>query len=102
MFLQTKAGVKVHLRLVFMERGTSYPEKVVLTEAKAHDRGQLEVLVGDNRCMYVFDHGYLDYEQFDRMSDDGFFFLTRLRKYAVIRALTRLRCRTKVRFNLMR
>ncbi|MDQ0412308.1 IS4 transposase [Mesobacillus stamsii] len=35
--------------------------------------------------MYVFDRGYLDYERFDRMTDDGFFFLTRLKKNAVIR-----------------
>jgi putative transposase len=33
----------------------------------------------------VFDRGYLDYERFDRMTDDGYFFLSRLRKNAVIR-----------------
>ena len=38
-FRKTKAGVKLHLRLVFMEKGTSYPEKAVLTTAKEHDRG---------------------------------------------------------------
>ncbi|NMF01556.1 IS4 family transposase [Aneurinibacillus aneurinilyticus] len=84
-FRKTKAGVKVHLRLVFMEKGTSYPEKTVLTMAKEHDRGQLEVMVDDKECMYVFDRGYLDYERFDRMTDDGYFFLSRLRKNAVIR-----------------
>ncbi|OLN21269.1 IS4 family transposase [Domibacillus antri] len=66
-FRKTKAGVKLHLRLVFMEKGASYPEKVVITTAKEHDRG------------------YLDYERFDRMTDDGYFFLSRLRKNAVIR-----------------
>ncbi|KIL45051.1 transposase IS4 family protein [Jeotgalibacillus soli] len=35
--------------------------------------------------MYVLDRGYLDYERFDRMTDDGYFFLSRLRKNAVIR-----------------
>jgi IS4 transposase len=67
-FRKTKAGVKLHLRLVFMEKGTSYPEKVVLTTAKEHNRGQLEVMIDDKECMYVFDHGYLDYERFDRMT----------------------------------
>jgi putative transposase len=33
-FRKTKAGVKSHLRLVFMEKGTSYPEKAVMTTAK--------------------------------------------------------------------
>lgn len=84
-FRKTKAGVKLHLRLVFMEKGLSYPEKAVLTNAKEHDRGQLEVMVDDKECMYVFDRGYLDYERFDRMTDDGYFFLTRLRKNAVVR-----------------
>lgn len=84
-FRKTKAGVKLHLRLVFMEKGISYPEKAVMTTAKEHDRGQLEVMVDDKECMYVFDRGYLDYERFDRMTDDGYFFLSRLRKNAVIR-----------------
>jgi putative transposase len=84
-FRKTKAGVKLHLRLVFMEKGISYPEKAVLTTAKEHDRGQLEIMVDDKECMYVFDRGYLDYERFDRMTDDGYFFLSRLRKNAVIR-----------------
>ena len=56
-----------------------------MTTAKEHDRGQLEIMVDDKECMYVFDRGYLDYERFDRMTDDGYFFLSRLRKNAVIR-----------------
>lgn len=86
-FRKTKAGVKVHLKLVFMEKGLSYPEKAVITNAKEHDRNQLEVLVDDKECMYVFDRGYLDYERFDRMTDDGYFFLSRLRKNAFIRVV---------------
>ncbi|MFC0472214.1 IS4 family transposase, partial [Halalkalibacter kiskunsagensis] len=84
-FRKTKAGVKLHLRLVFMEKGISYPEKALITTAKEHDRNQLEVMVDDKECMYVFDRGYLDYERFDRMTDDGYFFLSRLRKNAVVR-----------------
>lgn len=84
-FRKTKAGVKLHLRLMFMEKGISFPEKAVLTTAKEHDRGQLEIMVDDKECMYVFDRGYLDYERFDRITDEGYFFLSRLRKNAVIR-----------------
>lgn len=84
-FRKTKSGIKLHLHLVFLEKGCSYPDKAVLTNAKEHDRGQLEVLVDDKECMYVFDRGYLDYERFDRMTDDGYFFVSRLRKNAVTR-----------------
>ena len=86
-FRKTKSGIKLHLRLVFMEEGCSYPDKAVLTNAKEHDRGQLEVLIDDKECMYVFDRGYLDYERFDRMTDEGYFFVSRLRKNAVVRVL---------------
>lgn len=37
--------------------------------------------------MYVFDRGYLDYKRFDQMTDDVYFFLTRIRKSAVIRVV---------------
>ncbi|MTW88392.1 IS4 family transposase [Virgibacillus dakarensis] len=84
-FRKTKAGVKLHLRLVFMDKETVYPEKAVITVAKEHDRNQLEVLVDDKEAMYVFDRGYMDYERFDRMTDDGYFFVSRLKKNAVIR-----------------
>jgi len=86
-FRKTKSGVKLHLRLVFMDKGLSYPDQAVITNAVEHDRGQLEVFLDDKECMYVFDRGYLDYERFDRMTDDGYFFVSRLRKNAVTRVL---------------
>ena len=70
-----------------MEKGRSYPDQAVLTNAIEHDRGQLEVFIDDKECMYVFDRGYLDYERFDRMTDDGYFFVSRLRKNAVVRVI---------------
>ena len=73
-----------------MEKGHSYPDQSVLTNANEHDRGQLEILVDDKECMYVFDRGYLDYERFDRMTDEGYFFVSRLRKNAVVRSLETL------------
>lgn len=72
-----------------MENGCSYPDQAILTNAKEHDRGQLEVHIDDKECMYAFDRGYLDYEQFDRMTDEGYFFVSRLRKNAVVHALKR-------------
>jgi IS4 transposase len=86
-FRKTKAGLKIHLRLVMMDEHTSYPDQLTMTPAKKHDRGQLEVLVDDPNAMYVFDRGYLDYERFDRMTDDGYFFVSRLKKNAVTREI---------------
>lgn len=86
-FRKTKAGVKLHLRIVFMDKGRSYPERAVITPAQEHDRNHLEVLVDDKEAMYVFDRGYLDYERYDRMTDDGYFFLSRLRKNGVTRTV---------------
>lgn len=35
-FRKTKSGIKLHLQLVFLEKGCSYPDKAVLTNAKEH------------------------------------------------------------------
>lgn len=86
-FRKTKSGYKLHLRLVFNEEGSPYPDKEVMTNAKEHDRGQLEVLVDDKEAMYVFDRGYVDYKRFDSFTDDGLFFVCRVKKNAVIRVV---------------
>ena len=79
-FRKMKSGVKLHLRLVF-------PDQAVIMNAKEHNLGQLEVLVDDQDCMYVFDRGYLDYKRFDRITDEGYFFVLRLRKNAIVRVI---------------
>jgi len=84
-FRKTKVGVKLHLRLVFMDKDNVYPDKAIMTTADEHDRNQLEVLVDDKEAMYVFDRGYVDDERFDRMMDDGYFFVSRLKKNIVTR-----------------
>ncbi|HLS24220.1 MAG TPA: IS4 family transposase, partial [Pseudogracilibacillus sp.] len=86
-FRKTKTGVKLHLRLVYMGKDNVYPDKAIITPADKHDRNQLEVLVDDKDAMYVFDRGYVDYERFDRMTDDGYFFVSRLKKNAVTRVI---------------
>src|SRR5699024_11922035 len=37
--------------------------------------------------MYVFDRVYLDYVRYDLMTDEGYFFVSRLRKNAVVRVI---------------
>lgn len=67
-----------------MNKNTLYPDKVEITNAKEHDRNQLEGLVDDRCAIYTFDHGNLDYVQFDRMTKYAYFFISRVRKNAVI------------------
>lgn len=86
-FRKTKARIKLHLRLVFDEYGTHYPDKETMTNAKESDRNLLEVLVDDKEAMYVFDRGYIDYSRFDTFTDDGLFFVCRLKNKAVIHPL---------------
>lgn len=62
----------------------------MLTNAIEHDLGQLEVLVDDKESMYVFDRGNFDYDRIDRMTDDGYFFVSCLRKNAVTRVMETL------------
>lgn len=86
-FRKTKAGVKIHLRLVYMDKNTVYPDQVIVTNAKEHDRNQLEVHVDDKDALYVFDRGYVDYQRFDHMTDEGYFFISRIKKNAVVREI---------------
>ena len=86
-FRKTKAGIKLHLRLVFVDADMIYSEMVNITPADVHDHEQLEVLTDEKEAMYVFDRGYMDYEKFDRFFDDGIFFASRLKKNSVVRTL---------------
>ena len=60
-----------------------YPNQAIISNTIEHDCGQLEVLVNDKACIHIFDSGYLDYEQLDRMTNEGDFFVLRLRKNTV-------------------
>lgn len=83
-FRKTKAGIKLHFRLAYIDNET-IPEKVLLTPAKKSDRSQMDELTGEKGCTYVFDRGYIDYEKFDDYYKRGIFFVTRAKKNTVIR-----------------
>jgi IS4 transposase len=82
-FRQTKAGIKVHLRLVFANQDDVYPDKIALTTAKPSDRSQMDQLIDEEGATYVFDRGYLDYKRFDEFCSKNIHFVTRLREDAV-------------------
>lgn len=86
-FRKTKAGIKIHLRLVFVGPEDIVPEKAVMTPARKNDRTQMDSLIEEKGVTYVFDRGYVDYFTFDRYCDEGIFFVTRLKKNAIIRPI---------------
>lgn len=82
-FRKTKAGVKLHLRLRFFEKGV-LPEKVVITPAKPADKTQMDALVVDEEgALNVFDRAYVDYKKFDSYCENGTRFVTRLKGNAL-------------------
>ncbi|WP_047150845.1 IS4 family transposase [Aneurinibacillus tyrosinisolvens] len=87
-FRKTKAGVKIHLRLVFLNDNDVVPDKVEITSPKPSDRTQMETLIDETGATYVFDRGHVDYEKFDQYCEQGIFFTSRLKKNAVIRPLS--------------
>ncbi|OXM15532.1 IS4 family transposase [Paenibacillus herberti] len=78
-FRKTKAGIKIHTRLAFMNEHEVLPDKATVTVAKKNDRTQMEELVDEPGVTYIFDRGYIDYAAFDRYSREGILFVTRLK-----------------------
>jgi hypothetical protein len=81
-FQRDKAGVKLHLRLAFVD-GWVHPDKAVLTPARSSDTTQMDRLIEcDKDALYIFDRGYVDYQKFDAYCESGTRFVTRLRHNA--------------------
>ncbi|MEK3988744.1 IS4 family transposase [Robertmurraya sp. FSL R5-0851] len=87
-FRKTKAGVRLHLRVV-VTKDLTIPDKAVLLPAKHADRTQMNELIEiDPDALYLFDRGYVDYKQFDKYCLEGVRFITRLKKNAEIEVLS--------------
>ncbi|KKB38132.1 IS4 family transposase [Bacillus thermotolerans] len=83
-FRKTKAGVRLHLRVV-VTKDLTVPDKAVLLPAKHADRTQMSELIEiDSDALYLFDRGYVDYKQFEQYCFEGVRFITRLKKNAEI------------------
>lgn len=86
-FRKTKAGIKIHLRLAFIDEQEVLPEKATVTVAKKNDRTQLDELVHEPGVTYVFDRGYIDYAAFERYCSDHIWFVSRLKSNTHIEPL---------------
>lgn len=87
-FRKTKAGVRIHMRVV-VTKDLVVPDKAVLLPATHADKTQMNELIDiDPDALYLFDRGYIDYKQFDRYCDENLRFISRLKKNAKIEVLT--------------
>ena len=89
-FRQTKSGIKLHLKLCFMDNDHFYPDDFTITNAVKHDRSQLDVLVNQPEATYVYDRGYLDFKMMDEMHEQGYFFVSRIKKNTKVHVLDTL------------
>jgi len=74
-----KGGIKVH---TLIDAADDVPVKISFTAASANDMTFLKEFTLESGSFIVFDKGYVDYSQYERMSNDGVFFVTRQKKDA--------------------
>ena len=81
-FRKTKAGVRLHLRVV-VTKNEIIPDKAILLPAKHADRTQMDELVEiEPDAIYLFDRGYVDYKKFDHYCLSNLSVTTRFKKNA--------------------
>jgi len=79
-FRQTKGAVKLHLQL---DHDGYLPCFVLITEGKKHEITVARTLNYAPGSILVFDRGYNDYEWFQALTQDGVYFVTRMKDNAV-------------------
>ncbi|MDE3837791.1 hypothetical protein C0966_11110 [Bacillus methanolicus] len=89
-FRNTKAGVKIHTRVVFHE-GETFPDKIMITPARPADVTQLDgLMIIDKDALHVFDRGYFDFKKFDEYCRHNIRFCTRIKENTVIHVIEEL------------
>jgi len=78
-----------------MDDTHQYPEDFTITHAALHDRTQLEIFVNKAEATYIVDRGYFDYDLLDKMTYDGYFFVTRIKKNTCISVLDQIEIEDK-------
>jgi hypothetical protein len=54
-----------------------YPEKIHVVHGKTNDRKCIDDMIKDKKAIYLFDRGYFDFKWYDKLTDDGYKFITR-------------------------
>jgi hypothetical protein len=79
-FRRAKGGVKAH---VLLDHDDYLPSYVLISQAKLHDSNVLKLLKLQPGSIVAMDRAYNDYIQFARWTEDGIFFVTRMKDNAV-------------------
>ena len=79
-FRRAKGGVKAH---VLLNHEDYLPSYVLISDAKMHDSKVLGSLKLQPGSIVAMDRAYNDYRQFARWTDDGIYFVTRMKENAV-------------------
>ena len=83
-YRKTKSGVKLHLRIKFVD-DISIPDKAVITKAKPADRKQMDhLVVSEKDAINVLDRAYVDYKKFDDYCKNDIFFVTRSKSNSIV------------------
>lgn len=75
---------------VGLNHGTQVPEFVAISDGQENDMVQGRQFAFPKGSVAVFDKGYVDYQWFKSLTDNGVFFVTRLRAKAVYAVKERL------------
>jgi len=78
------AAVKIHTLYDIL---LGCPESIVMTEGIIHDKEKMKNFVKEPGITYLFDRAYLDYKEFDRYCMEGIFFVSRLKKNAIMKVM---------------
>lgn len=79
-----KGGIKVHTQINLQER---VPKLIWFSAARIHDKQFLKHLHLEKGKIAVFDKGYNDYKTFDEFTQNGIFFVTRLKSNAAYESI---------------
>ncbi len=85
-FQSTKGAIKLHVGL---NHGGHLPEFVTITEGKTHEVTMGRTLQFPKGSMVAIDRGYNDYSWYNQLTENGIFFVTRLKSNAKFRVLAR-------------
>jgi len=78
------AAVKVHTLYDVL---LGCPENIVMTEGIIHDKEKMKTFIKEPGITYLFGRAYIDYKEYDRYCKEGIFFISRLKKNAIIKVL---------------
>lgn len=69
-----KSGIKIS---TLFNISNSLPERVEIVPAKINDRKCIPNFIDDKNTLYLFDRGYYNYKWYDKLTNNGYKFITR-------------------------